>query len=82
MFGLQPITPVIVKVVSAPTLQVSVVDILVDSLGLVGLIAAGSFAVGGVLGILLIAIKRWREARAGGILPSDHTPLNLSAPTK
>ena len=82
MFGLQPITPVIIKVVSAPTPQVSVVDILVDSLGLVGLITAGSFVVGGVLGALLIGIKRWREARAGGVLPSDHTPLNLSAPSK
>jgi hypothetical protein len=82
MFGLQPLTPVIIKVVSEPTPQVSVVDVIVDSLGLVGLIGIGSLAVGGVLGVLLISITRWRETRAGGSVPSDHTPLNLSAPMK
>jgi hypothetical protein len=80
MFTFQPLTPVIVKVVSDPTPQVTVVDIIVDALGLTGAIVAGSFALGGIVGILLIAFAKWREARAGGAVPSDHTTLDLGAP--
>jgi hypothetical protein len=82
MFGLQPVTPVIVKVVSDPTPQVTVVDVLVDALGLTGVIVAGSFVFGGVVGLLLIAYSRWRTARAGGAGTSDHTSLDLSSPLK
>jgi hypothetical protein len=81
MFGMQPVTPVIVKVVSDPTPQVTVVDVLVDALGLTGVIVAGSFVLGGVVGLLLIAYSRWKSARQdpGG---SDHTSLDLSSPIK
>jgi ABC-type dipeptide/oligopeptide/nickel transport system permease component len=82
MFGLQPVTPVIVKVVSDPTPQVTVVDVLVDALGLTGVIVAGSFVLGGVVGLLLIAYSRWRTARAGDAGTSDHTSLDLSTPLK
>ena len=82
MFGLQPVTPVIVKVVSDPTPQVTVVDVLVGALGLTGVIVAGSFALGGVVGLLLIAYSRWRTARAGEAGTSDHTSLDLSSPLK
>ena len=80
MFGLQPHTPVIIKVIPEPTPQVGAADILIDSLGLVGLIAIGALVVGGVLGVVLIGIKKWRESRHGGTLPSEHTPLDLSSP--
>jgi ABC-type dipeptide/oligopeptide/nickel transport system permease component len=82
MFGIQPVTPVIVKVVSDPTPQVSVADVLVDALGLTGLIVAGSFALGGVVGLLLIVYSRWRTARWADAGQSDHTSLDLSSPIK
>lgn len=82
MFALQPVTPVIVKVVSDPTPQVSVVDVLVDSLGLTGAIVAGSFVLGGVVGLLLIAYSRWQASRPDGAGSTDHTSLDLSSPVK
>ncbi|HNV03880.1 MAG TPA: hypothetical protein PLE61_12920 [Vicinamibacterales bacterium] len=80
MLAAQPVTPVIVKVVPEPTPQVGAADVILDSLGLVGVIVIAALAVGGLLGAVLIGIKRWREARHGGALPSDHTPLDLSSP--
>jgi ABC-type dipeptide/oligopeptide/nickel transport system permease component len=82
MFTLQPVTPVIVKIVSAPTPQVSVVDIMVDALGLTGLIVIASLVVGGVLGVMLIAYARWRSERTGHTTSTDHTPLDLSSPLR
>jgi ABC-type dipeptide/oligopeptide/nickel transport system permease component len=82
MFGMQPVTPIIVKVVSDPTPQVTVVDVLVDALGLTGVIVAGSFVLGGVVGILLIAYSRWKVARSGEDGSTDHTSLDLSSPSK
>lgn len=82
MSGLQPLTPVIVKVVSEPTPQVTVVDVLVDALGLTGVIVAGSFVLGGVVGLLLIGYSRWKIARSGDAGTSEHTSLDLSSPQK
>jgi len=82
MFGIQPVTPVIVKVVSDPTPQVSVVDVLVDALGLTGVIVGGSFVLGGVVGLLLIAYSRWRTERSQDAGRTDHTSLDLSSPLK
>ena len=79
---MQPLTPIIVKVVSDPTPQVTVVDVLVNALGLTGVIVAGSFVLGGVVGILLIVYSRWRTARSGGADSTDHTLLDLSSPAK
>ena len=80
MFGIQPVTPIIVKVVSDPTPQVTVVDVLVDALGLTGVILAGSFVLGGIVGILLIAWSRRKAARSAGDGISDHTSLDPSSP--
>jgi ABC-type dipeptide/oligopeptide/nickel transport system permease component len=82
MLTLQPVTPVIIKVVSAPTPQVSVVDIIGDALGLTGLIVIGSLVVGGVLGVMLIAYTRWRSERRGHTATTDHTALDLSSPLR
>jgi hypothetical protein len=82
MFGFQPVTPVIVKVVSDPTPQVTVVDVLVDALGLTGVMVAGSFVLGGVVGLLLIAYSRWKAARSDQAGLTDHTSLDLSSPLK
>ena len=79
---MQPVTPIIIKVVSDPTPQVTVGDVLVDALGLTGVIVAGSFVLGGVVGILLIAYSRWKVARSADGGPTDHTSLDLSSPAK
>jgi len=82
MFGIQPLTPIIVKVVSDPTPQVSVVDVLVDALGLTGVILAGSFVLGGVVGVLLIAHSRRKAARPDRAGATGHTSLDLSSPAR
>jgi hypothetical protein len=79
MLQLQPVTPVIVKVVPAPTPEVGVVDILVGSLGLTGLIVVASLLVGLVVGGALIAYSRWRINRRAGNGDSDATTLDLSS---
>lgn len=82
MLQLQPVTPVIVKVVPAPTPEVGVVDILVGSLGLTGLIVIASLLVGLVAGGVLIAWSRWRINRRAGNDDSDATTLDLSSPRR
>jgi hypothetical protein len=57
MLPAPPITPIIVKVVGAPTPELGVGDILVQSLGLTGIILAGSVLFGLVVGGLFIAFK-------------------------
>jgi len=76
----QPVTPVIIKVVPAPTPEVGVVDILLGSLGLTGLIVIASVVVGLMVGGLLIAHHRWRAGRRSDHDDSDVTRLDLSSP--
>ena len=61
---LQPITPLIVKVVEAPSEEIGVADVLVKSFGIVGLLLAGALAAGIVLGGLLVLLKLWRPDNA------------------
>ena len=61
LFQPTPITPVMIRVVPPPTEDVSVVSVLVDALGLVGLITIGALVTGLVFGVGLIWYKRWRE---------------------
>ena len=75
----QPFTPTIVQVVPPPTEQVGVVDVLVGSLGLTGLLVLGSIVLGGVLGALIIGYRNWRESRFGAEAESAGTSLNLSS---
>jgi hypothetical protein len=58
-----PITPVIIEVVPPPTPEVSVVNVIVDALGLTGVIIVAAIVCGCLLGMVLIAYKRWRERR-------------------
>jgi hypothetical protein len=51
---LQPVTPVIVKVVGAPAKELGVVDVILKSLGLTGLILLASLVLGVLLGGLFI----------------------------
>lgn len=74
----QPFTPVIIKVVPPPTPDVSVVNIIVDALGLTGLVAIASLVVGLFFGLFLIWFKRWR-ARTSPDSTSPATRLDLSS---
>jgi hypothetical protein len=78
LFQPTPITPVMVRVVPPPTADVSVVSILVDALGLVGLITIGALVTGLVFGVGLIWYKRWR-ARVAPDSTETGTRLDLSA---
>jgi hypothetical protein len=78
LFQPRPITPVIIRVVPPPTEEVSVVHVLVDALGLVGLITLGALAAGFVLGVGLIWYKRWRERVAPDRIDTG-TRLDLNA---
>jgi hypothetical protein len=78
LFQPRPITPVMIRVVPPPTEEVSVVHVLVDALGLVGLITLGALAVGCMLGLGLIWYKRWRERVAPDRIDTG-TRLNLNA---
>jgi hypothetical protein len=75
-----PITPVIIKVIPAATPQVSVVDVLLGSFGLIGTILLGALLIGGMLGLLLIlrSRRRVRNPLEGG--SDGNIQLNLSAP--
>ena len=77
LFQPAPITPVMIRVVPPPTADVSVVSILVDALGLVGLITLGALLTGLVFGVGLIWYKRWRE-RAAPDSTDTGTRLDLS----
>jgi hypothetical protein len=83
MLALQPLTPVIVKVVPAATPQVSVLDVLVGSFGLLGMLAAGAAVLGLVFGGALIGYHRWKFARLeSSEAASDTTRLDLSSPPR
>jgi len=62
--SLQPVTPLIVKIVDAPTQEIGVADVLVKSFGIVGLLLLGAVVCGAVLGGLLVLLKLWRPDNA------------------
>ena len=57
----QPITPVIVRVMEAPTKEISVADILMGSVGITGLFLLGAAVFGLLLGGAFIAFRRWQD---------------------
>jgi hypothetical protein len=59
----QPFVPIIVKVVEAPTKEISVADILMGSVGITGLFLLGAALFGFALGSALILFKRWQAGR-------------------
>ena len=75
----QPFVPVIVKVVEAPTKEISVADILLGSFGITGLFLLGAALFGFALGGGLILFRRWQAAREveeddGGVFQLTRPP--------
>jgi len=66
---LQPPTPIVVKVVGETPQDIGVIDIIYGSLGITGVILAGSLLLGLFLGILIIWVRKRMEARE-----PDHAP--------
>lgn len=77
-----PFTPTIVKIVPPPTQQVGVIDVMLGSLGLTGVIVLGSIVLGAGLGALFIAYRKWRENRTDANGGTSATTLNLSPPAR
>ena len=59
----QPMTPLIVKVMEAPTSEISIADILMGSVGITGLFLVSAALLGFLLGGGFIAFRRWRDRR-------------------
>jgi hypothetical protein len=59
---LQPLTPIVVKVVGEPPKDIGVIDIIFGSLGITGLMLVGSFLLGLLLGVVFIW---WRKRMVG-----------------
>lgn len=76
---LQPVTPVVVKVIDAPSQETSVADILVGAFGLVAIVLVAAALIGLVAGALFFQARRWRRDAEG---PGDAAALNLSAPAE
>lgn len=58
MFAVQRGEPIIVRIVEQPVDETTVVDVLVGSLGLVGVMLVAALLLGLVLGGVLVAYKR------------------------
>jgi ABC-type Fe3+ transport system permease subunit len=74
-----PLTPVIVKVVPAPTKEIEVIDLLLGSFGIVGLVLFGSALLGLALGWLFIRYRKRQDAMAPDEPPLNPYQLNLTA---
>ncbi len=68
-----------VKVVGSPTREVGVVDILLSSLGITGLLLVGSLLLGLLLGALFIWFKHRVPGNPLNGEPEHASNLNLSA---
>lgn len=62
-----PITPIIVQVADAPVEEIGVLDILLGSLGITGLLLIGS----ALLGLGVAAVIVWLRRRRGDAMGSE-----------
>ena len=75
----QPVTPIIVKIIPAPAKEIQVIDILLGSFGVVGLMLFGSALVGLALGGLFVWYRRRQDAKAPDEPPLNPYQLNLTS---
>jgi hypothetical protein len=79
----QPANPIVVRVLEEPVETTGVADILIGAMGLTGVMVLAALLLGGVLGAILIGIKRLRakydldrptDSQAMRVTPSSSTP--------
>jgi multisubunit Na+/H+ antiporter MnhC subunit len=58
----QPLSPIIIRSVGQPTPEVSLLDVLVQAMGLVGVLVLTAVVLGLALGGIFILVKKRREA--------------------
>lgn len=68
---LEPITPLVVRVVEEPTREHSVADVLMSSVGLVGVILLVAAVAGLVLGGVLVGFRMIRAGLRAESTPSE-----------
>jgi hypothetical protein len=74
-----PMTPVVVRIVEAPTRETTVADILLGAVGFVGVVLLGAALVGLLAGAVFILVRRLRGSeptaaeRASGLLQLSST---------
>jgi len=76
---MQPLTPVIIKVVEAPSRETSVADILLGAVGLVAFALLAALVVGIVVGGVFILFKKAFPGNRFNGQQSGEMLLNLSA---
>ena len=57
----QAAQPIVVRVVEPPVESTTIADVLVGALGLTGVLLLAALVLGGILGAILIGLKRLRE---------------------
>jgi len=76
--AVQPMTPVIVRVVPPPTPEMGVVDVLMQAVGLTGVILLASAVFGALLGAAFIWYHRRRSPFSSTETPGGTYGLDLS----
>lgn len=76
-----PLTPIIVQQVEAPTSEIGVVDILLGSLGITGLLLVGSALLGLAVAAAIVWTRRrfTREPESASLASAQ---LNLTPPAR
>jgi hypothetical protein len=77
----QPVNPIVVRVVEEPVETTGVADILIGAIGLTGVMLVSALVLGVLLGAILIGIKRLRaryepeipDTQAMRVTPSSST---------
>lgn len=73
------VTPYVIRVIDKPTRETSVYDVLINSVGLIGVIALGAVVFGLLLGGVLVTFRILRDRWAADEGTSDAATLNLSS---
>jgi hypothetical protein len=76
VFLLQPSNPIMVRVVEEPVRETTVVDVLLGSIGLTGLLLLAAAVAGLALGALLVW---WKKRRGLDSLEIEAQTLDLSS---
>lgn len=76
MFG--PVTPIIVKVIDAPTPPPSVANVILQAIGITGVLVVGATMAGVLLGGAFIGLRILRPDNPLNGDVSDQMRLNLS----